>query len=116
MFATLSHTRKCLSQFSRFFATPLSGSGRSAALGTACAATLFSMSSPVILVNPFAGHMLFAGQVLGILILAARYGRGGSWAGYLITSLAYLGGVWTAVLASPAGAALLQDVPIVLGI
>src|SRR5690349_13075470 len=116
MFATLSHARKCLSQFSRFFATPLSGSGRSAALGTGVAAILFALSVPVILVHPFAGHLLVAGQMLGILVLAARYGRAGSWAGFLITTLGYLGAVWTAVFATAAATELLQEVPIVLGI
>ena len=116
MFAMVSRGRKCLSQFSRFFSTPLSGAGRSAALSTGVAAALFALSVPVTLTHPFAGHILIAGQILGILALAARYGRAGSWAGFLITTLGYLAAVWTAVLTSLAPTAQLQEVPVVLGI
>jgi PAS domain S-box-containing protein len=73
-------------QFIRFLSTPVpAGTDSRRWIWGGVWASLFAASIPLSDVVPLAGHLLFLSQFIAILILAARAGWRGAWAGYLLT-------------------------------
>jgi PAS domain S-box-containing protein len=73
-------------QFIRFLSTPIpAGTESRRWIWGGVWAALFAASIPLSDVVPMAGHLLFLAQFIAILLLAARAGWRGAWAGYLLT-------------------------------